>query len=319
MSLSRSSPKIALSLLTALAVASLATTQSTSGGTDMKLTGPVIENAVILAVSVVDKQKNLVTNLEAKDFTVFEDDQPQKIFYFSREDAPVSVGVLLDDSGSMRSKREQAAQMIMELLTAGNPSDEFLVIKFNDQAFLDQEFTSDLNRVQRGLARGSSRGGTALYDSLLSTSDHVMETAKYAKRVLLVVSDGEDNESRAKLPAVLQDFQLLNRPTVYAIGLLKEEPGNSVGQARHVLEALCAETGGTAFFPRNFREMHNAALRIAAEIRNQYTLSYKSPAGGAGDQYRKLKITVDRKDLMIHVRPGYSVATNTPAQKSTSR
>src|SRR5215472_2941736 len=241
MTFPRSSPKIALSLLTALAVPSQATPQS-SGGTDTKLAGPVIDNAIILAVSVVDKKKNLVTNLESKDFTVFEDDQPQKIFYFSREDSPVSIGVLVDDSGSMRSKREQAAQMIMELLTNGNPSDEFLVIKFNDQAFIDQEFTRDLNGAQNGLARGSSRGGTALYDSLLSTSDHVMKTAKYARRVLLVVSDGEDNESRAKLPAVLQDFQLLNRPTVYAIGLLKEEPGNSVGQARHVLEALCAET-----------------------------------------------------------------------------
>ena len=282
------------------------------------LTAASEETLITLALTVVDKKKNVVADLETEDFTVLEDGHPQPIISFHHEDAPVSICILVDDSGSMRSKRETAAQMVMELLAAGNPSDEFLVIKFNDQAFIDQEFTSDLNRVQKGLARGSSRSGTALYDSLLASSDHLMKTAKHARRVLLVVSDGEDNESRAKLPAVLQDFQVLDRPMVYAVGLLKEEPGPPVGQARHALETLCAETGGTAFFPRNFREMHDIALRIAAEIRSQYSISYKYPASGAEDKYRKLKITVDRKDLMIHARPGYSFAA-TMIQKGTSK
>ena len=192
----------------------------------------------------------------------------------------------------------------MEVVTACNPMDEFLVVKFNDQPFVDQDFTSDLNLVQKGLSASSARGGTALYDALLATSSHLMKRGQHAKKVLIVISDGDDNSSRIKLAAVLRDFQSLNRPAVYAVGLLKDDVLFG-GQARHTLENLSAEPGGAAFFPKNSTDMHEAALRIAAEIRNQYSVGYRSSSAGERDQYRKVSVGVDRKDVIIHARPGY--------------
>ena len=312
--------RLGLFLLAAIALQNPARTQSAGSAKDAGPgMGPQSKGVITLAVAALDRKKNLVADLKLGDFTILEDGEPQLITSFKLEDLPVSICVLVDDSGSMRSKREDAAQMAMELLTASNPLDEFLVVKFNDEAHLDQDFTNELSRIQSGLRKGLARGGTSLYDSMLAASDHLVDGAKHPKKALVIISDGDDNESRAKSPAVLRDFQGLNRPVVYAIGLLKGEPTRSLGRVRHVLEDLSAETGGAAFFPRSLGDMHRTALRIAAEIRNQYSISYESSAPGGPDQYRKLTIAVRQKDLVIHARPGYFAEVASPSKKSRVR
>ncbi|HEY6970071.1 MAG TPA: VWA domain-containing protein [Candidatus Angelobacter sp.] len=261
---------------------------------------------VTLPVTVVDERQHPVANLKSTDFTVFENDQAQEIIKFNREDVPVSIGVLVDNSGSMREKRQKVSIAVLNLIKASNPNDEVFIVNFSDDAYLDQDFTRDLNLMHEALERLDSRGGTALYDGVIAASDHLAKAAKRDKRVLLVVTDGEDNESRNSLEQAIRAVQDENGPMIYTIGILGLE--GKQHRAKRALEALSLQTGGVAFFPRNLEEVDAISQAVARDIRNQYSLTYKPSEQPTG--YRRIKVVVrhSNSDLRARTKSGYFVS-----------
>ena len=178
---------------------------------------------VVLHATVVDDKQRMVTNLNKPDFTVLEDGKPQNIVSFRHEDIPVALGIVIDNSGSMREKRDKVNKAAINLVKASNPQDEVFIVNFNDEYYLDQDFTADIGKMKEALEKVDTRGGTALYDAVVASAGHLKKNAKLEKRVLLVVTDGEDNESQETLEQAIRRLQEENGPTVYAIGLLGEE------------------------------------------------------------------------------------------------
>ena len=198
---------------------------------------------VVLHASVVDKHGKLVTNLPENAFKVFENGVQQQIKLFRREDVPVSMGLLIDDSGSMRDKRAKVAAAALALVKASNPQDEVFVVNFNDTAYLDQSFTNDTKKLQAALDRIDSRGGTAMRDAISMSIDYMKKRAKKDKKVILVVTDGNDtasNETLEKLVTKARQSEVL----IYGIGLLNEEEPREAKKAKRALKALTEASGG---------------------------------------------------------------------------
>ena len=188
----------------------------------------------MLHATVVDDKHRLVTNLDKSAFTVFENIKPQTITSFRHEDVPVAMGIVIDNSGSMREKRDKVNKAALNLVRSSNPQDQVFVVNFNDEYYLDQDFTSNINKLREALEKVEARGGTALYDAVVASADHLKD-AKLQKKVLFVVTDGEDNASRDSLEATVRKLQEENGPTVYAIGLLGDEKAR---RARRALETM---------------------------------------------------------------------------------
>jgi Ca-activated chloride channel family protein len=263
-------------------------------------------NEVTLSAVVLDARRHLVTNLAPTNLAVFEDNQPQKITSFKREDIPVSIGIVVDNSGSMRTKRTAVTKAVLNLIQASNPQDEFFVVNFNDDPYLDQDFTNKLSPLREALDRVDSRGGTALYDAVIASADHLAKGAKKEKKVLLVVTDGVDNESRESLESAIRKVQDDNGPTIYTIGILGDEPG--IKRAKRALQSLSDQTGGVAFFPKDLMEVDEISQEVARDIRNQYSLTYKPTNPRSNGGYRKVKVEARApgyKDLQVRTRDGY--------------
>ncbi len=262
---------------------------------------------VVLHVTVVDRQDRFVTDLSRETFAVAEDGMPQDLSYFAQEDVPVSIGLVIDNSGSMREKRRQVNEAALEFVKASNPQDEVFIVNFNDEAYLDQDFTSSLNRLQDALQRIDSRSGTALYDAISISLDHLIEEGKksYNKRALLVISDGEDTSSRIDLEILVRKLQSSN-VTIYGIGLLTEEERRAAKRAERHLRSITRHTGGPAYFPTSFDDVEDLVRRIAADIRNQYILEYNRPQNKPGG-FRRIKIELKGKARghKVRHRPGY--------------
>jgi Ca-activated chloride channel homolog len=263
-------------------------------------------NEVTLSAVVLDSKRHLVTNLAPANFAVFEDNQPQKITSFRREDIPVSLGIVIDNSGSMRTKRAAVSKAVLNLIQASNPQDEVFVVNFNDDPYLDQDFTNKVDVLREALDRVDSRGGTALYDAVIASADHLAKGAKKEKKVLLVVTDGVDNESRESLEAAIRKVQDDNGPTIYTIGILGDEPG--IKRAKRALQSLSDQTGGVAFFPKDLVEVDEISQEVARDIRNQYSITYKPTNPRSNGGYRKVKVEARApgyKDLQVRTRDGY--------------
>ena len=202
---------------------------------------------VVLHATVVDEKQRMVTNLDKPAFTVLEDGKPQNIVSFRHEDIPVAMGIVIDNSGSMREKRDKVNKAAINLVKSSNPQDEVFIVNFNDEYYLDQDFTNDINKMREALEKVDTRGGTALYDAVVASSEHLKKNAKLEKRVLFVVTDGEDNESQESLEQAIRRLQEENGPTVYAIAVLGEEKQR---RARKALQFMAEKTGGIAFFPQ---------------------------------------------------------------------
>jgi len=261
---------------------------------------------VTLHATVVDQKQHLVTDLGQRNFVVYEDDQPQQITYFKREDIPVSIGILVDNSGSMRDKRAAVTRAVVNLVKSSNVQDEVFVVNFNDEPFLDQDFTNNLDLMHEALDRVDSRGGTALYDSIIASADHLAKGAKREKKVLLVITDGEDNESRESLEQAIRSVQNDSGPTIYTIGILGSEGRER--RAKRALEAMSVQTGGVAFFPKNLNEVDEISQAVARDIRNQYSITYKSSNPQSNGGYRKVRVVANApgyKDLQVRTRSGY--------------
>src|SRR6476659_9472328 len=263
-------------------------------------------NEVTLSAVVLDSRRHLVTNLAETNFAVYEDNQPQKITFFKRQDIPVSIGIVVDNSGSMRTKRAAVTKAVLNLIQASNPQDEVFVVNFNDDPYLDQDFTNQISPLREALERVDSRGGTALYDAVIAAADHLAKGAKKEKKVLLVVTDGVDNESRESLESAIRKVQDDNGPTIYTIGILGDEPG--IKRAKRALQSLSDQTGGVAFFPKDLVEVDEISQEVARDIRNQYSLTYKPTNPRSNGGYRKVKVEARApgyKDLQVRTRDGY--------------
>ena len=266
-----------------------------------------IVNEVTLSATVLDAKRHLVTNLDKTNFVVYEDGQPQNITSFIRKDIPVSIGIVVDNSGSMRTKRAAVTKAVLNLIQASNPQDEVFVVNFNDDPFLDQDFTANTGLLHEALDRVDSRGGTALYDAVIASADHLAKGAKKDKKVLLVITDGVDNESRESLESAIRSVQNDVGPTIYTIGILsKDEPG--VKRAKRALQALSDQTGGVAFFPADLEEVDEISSEVARDIRNQYSITYKPTNPRSNGGYRKVRVEAHAPgyhDLSVRTRDGY--------------
>jgi Ca-activated chloride channel family protein len=243
-------------------------------------------NEVVLQATVVDDSRRLVSNLGKNDFAVYEDGSQQPITSFHREDVPVAVGIVIDNSGSMRDKREKVNQAVLNLIRAINPQDQIFVVNFSRNSYLDQDFTSDINLLDRALKQVSTQGSTALYDAIVASAVHLNNT-KFEKKVLLVVTDGQDNMSQETLREATRRLQQSNGPTVYAIGLMGaglQSPG------RQALQSLADATGGAAFFPDTLDQVDTISRDIARDIRNQYAIAYKPRNQDAQHSYQSVHV-----------------------------
>src|SRR5579864_702568 len=275
---------------------------------------------VRLPVTVVDDRKHIVTDLGKNNFTVYEDGQPQEIVDFRREDIPVSIGILVDNSGSMREKRQKVSTAVLNLIKASNPGDEVFVVNFNDEPYLDQDFTNNLGQMHEPRDRLDSRGGTALYDAVIASSDHLAKAAKREKKVLLVVTDGEDNESRDSLEEAIRSVQDENGPTIYCIGILGSE--GKQHRAKRALEALSLQTGGVAFFPKNLDEVEAISQQVAHDIRNKYTITYKPRNPQTNGGYRKVQVVAHgagHGDRIVRTKTGYFAGQQKTAASSVKQ
>jgi Ca-activated chloride channel homolog len=264
---------------------------------------------VLLPCTVVDDKGQLVTNLDRGDFQVWEDNVPQKIASFQHQDVPVSLGILVDNSGSMRDKRAAINDAALHLVKVSNPADAAFIVNFSDRAIIDQDFTSNVSLLEKGLSHIDSRGGTALYDAVVASANEMARHAKQQKQVLLIITDGEDNASRLTLEQAIRRVQALNGPVVYSIGLLYEDlTKEEAGRARQDLESLALQTGGVAYFPRSLNDVNEIAAQVASDIRNQYTLGYHSTKAADLGGYRTVRVDATgtkRSKLTVRTRQGY--------------
>ena len=270
-------------------------------------------NLVVLHVTVLDDRGRFVSDLKPENFRVQEDKVEQKIALFRREDVPVTVGLVIDNSGSMRDKRDRVNAAALTFVKTSNPQDEVFVVNFNDDFYLDldKNFTSDLNEMKEALERIDSRGSTALYDAIIGSLDH-LKKGHCDKKVLLVITDGEDNASRKSLDFTMQEAQR-SEALIYDVGIYSEEDLKHnralMKKARRALTTLAQATGGLAFFPERTEDTETICTQIAHDIRNQYTLAYYPTNTNKDGGFRGVQVQAfsprGHGKLSVRTRSGY--------------
>ena len=267
---------------------------------------------VPLNVTVTDKSGRLVTNLPQSAFQVYENGVLQQIKIFKREDVPVSLGLIIDNSGSMREKRQGVESAALALVKDSNPQDEVFIINFNDEVYLDTDFTSDISKMEQGLTKIDSRGGTAMRDAIKLSAEHLKEKAKRDKKVILVVTDGNDNASVVTLDALTKIAQQ-DDVLIYAIGLLTDEDKREAKKAQRALQLLVESTGGTVFYPKDVSEVDRIAHQVARDIRNQYTIAYTPSNAALDGTFRQIKLVVKAPgNPVARTRSGYYASKDQP-------
>jgi Ca-activated chloride channel family protein len=250
-------------------------------------------NLVLLEVSVKDAQAGFVLDLQKSDFRVLEDGKQRTITHFGNIDAPVTVGLVVDNSGSMRTKRTEVMQAGLAFARQSNPQDEFFVVNFNDQVVSglppQLPFTDSLQVLQKALYYGKPVGQTALYDAISYSLRH-LETAHLEQRTLIVVSDGGDNVSKIALPELLNQIES-SRATIYTIGLL--DPDDSDLNPR-ILRKLAAVSGGGYFQPRALGDVPLAFAQISKDIRHRYSVGFAPDEEHDKRTVRTVKVTAER-------------------------
>ena len=278
---------------------------------------------VVCHTTVVDKSGHLVTDLQRNAFTVYENGVAQPIRSFKREDVPVSMGLIIDNSGSMRDKRAKVEAAALALVKASNPQDEVFVVNFNDEAFLDnphgKDFTSNIKEMEEALTRIDSRGGTAMRDAIRMSIDHLKEKAHKDKKVLVVVTDGNDNSSIISLESLVKASQQ-SEVLIYSVGLLAEEERREAKRAERALNDLAVATGGEAFFPKDLTEVDRICGVVARDIRSQYTIQYTPTNQAMDGSFRAIKVSVNGPGhLTARTRSGYYATPDQAAPPKTSQ
>ena len=263
---------------------------------------------VVLNATVLDDKQHLVNTLAKDDFRVSEDGVAQTITSFQHQDIPISLGILVDNSGSMRTKRQAVNASALDLVHYSNPDDESFVVNFSDEAYIDQDFTANVNKLRDGLSHIDSKGGTALYDAIMASADYLTKNAKRSKQVLLVITDGEDNASSTTLEETVRRIQDLQGPMVYSIGLLYDDTGAAVRPAVPAGRWKCSPTrrAGISFFPKNLGQVDEIAGEVAKDIREQYTIGYHSTKPASQGGFRMVHVEAQAKGynkLIVRTRP----------------
>ena len=263
---------------------------------------------VLIPVTITDPMNRLVTGLDKENFQIFENKDPQELRSFSSEDAPVSIGVIFDMSGSMSSKIERAREAVIEFFKTANPQDEFFMITFADRPEEVSDFTSSVEDIQGKLVYTVPKGRTALLDGIyLGISK--MRQAKYPKKALLIISDGGDNHSRyteGEIKSTVREADVM----IYAIGLYDHymaTPEEASGPA--LLSDITEITGGRAFTIDNPNDLGDVATKIGIELRNQYVLGYRPKNPGHDGKWRKIKVKLippkGLPPLRVFAKTGY--------------
>ncbi len=265
---------------------------------------------VRLNATVLDGSGRSIQTLDKDAFRVYEDGVPQTITSFRHEDLPVSLGVIIDSSGSMYDKRAAVEQASLDLIKLSNREDEAFVVDFSFEPYIDQDFTNDIEKLRQGLGFIKSAGGTAMYDALVASADYLTKNAKRPKQVLLVITDGEDNASSSTLEQAIRRIQDLDGPVIYCIGLLfgNDTAKSEARHAKRVLETLAEQTGGAAYFPKSVKEVDAIAAEVAQDIRTQYTIAYHSTKSPTLGGYRQVHVEAKGKNmgrLSVRTRSGY--------------
>jgi Ca-activated chloride channel family protein len=321
---------LAAALLGLCAPLSAQTAQSERRGRDFTINVDV--NLVVLHATVLDNRGRQVNDLKEDNFRVYENGDLQKLSVFSHADIPVTMGIVIDDSGSMREKRAAVNAAAVTFVKTSNPQDQVFVVNFNDIYYLDTpgDFATNIEELKSALDKIDSRGGTALYDAVYASLDH-LKLGNRDKKVLLVISDGEDNASRYTFEELFAYAQKANA-VIYAIGLLgQQEPGglfkNRGGGAKRaakILEKVARATGGQAYFPRSIEEVEPICVQIARDIRNQYTLAYYPTNAARDGTFRTVRVEAvapdKRSKLQVRTRTGYfAPKTAEPASVAKGR
>jgi len=263
---------------------------------------------VLVPVTITDPMNRLVTGLDKENFQIFEDKEEQEIRHFSSEDAPVSIGVIFDMSGSMASKIERAREAVIEFFKTANPQDEFFMITFSDKPEEVSDFTSSVEDIQGKLVYTVPKGRTALLDAIyLGVSK--MRQAKYQKKALLIISDGGDNHSRyteGEIKSMVKEADAI----VYAIGIYDHYfPTEEERLGPALLTEISELTGGRAFTIDNPNDLADVATKIGIELRNQYVLAYRPKVPAHDGKWRKIKVKLippkGLPPLRVYAKTGY--------------
>lgn len=261
---------------------------------------------VVLHATVTDRKGNFVSGLGPDNFQVYENGILQKITYFAHEDIPVTVGLVIDNSGSMREKRSEVIGGAEALVRSSNPQDQIFVVNFNENVSFGLPntvpFTDNANQLEAALSRTAPSGETALYDALAAALAHLKHGSR-DKKVLIVISDGGDNASKLTLP-MIKDMAARADATIYTIGIFDEDDRD---RNPRLLKQLARETGGEAFLPRDLGQVTPICEQIARDIRNQYMIAYV-PEERGDEGYRTIEVKANargRRRLSVRARSGY--------------
>ena len=259
---------------------------------------------VVLHASVIDNKGHLLTDLKKEAFKVSENNVDQVIKSFKREDVPVTLGLVIDNSGSMKDKRQKVEAAAINLVKSSNREDEVFIVNFNDEGYLDVPMTNDLKKMEEGVARIDSRGGTAMRDAIMMSLDYMKDKGRKDKKVLLVVTDGDDTASTIAIEKCVQKVTQ-SEVLIFAIGLLNQESARDAKRAKRALDSITHASGGAAFYPKDATEAEKIALQVAHEIRNQFTIVY-SPTSPEDGSYRTIKVTAKGPgNPQVRTRSGY--------------
>lgn len=259
---------------------------------------------VVLYCGIFDRRGRMVTDLERSAIKVYENNVEQSIRIFRQEDVPLSLGIVIDNSGSMRGKRSSVESASVRLVKSSRRADEVFVVNFNDEAYLDVPFTSDIPKLEEGVARIDSRGGTALRDALSMSIDHLLAEGKRDKKVILLVSDGADTASVTATAEKLIEKTQKSGVLVYSIGLLADEDRREARRAKRFLDMITKASGGAAYYPDSVTEVESIADQVAHDIRNQYVVAYTPSNQALDGTYRQIKVTAGPR-FTVRTRTGY--------------
>jgi Ca-activated chloride channel family protein len=263
---------------------------------------------VLVPVTVSDQRDHLVMGLQRDAFNVLDQSNQEVIRHFSSQDTPISLGIILDLSSSMREKIERSREAVVQFLRSANPEDEFFLIAFNDRPELLVDFTSSVEEVQGEISKAKPDGTTALLDALYLGLDR-MKNTRYERKVLLVVSDGGENHSRYTIKdvwSVLREAGV----QVYALGIFDEAPRTKAERmGPDLLAAITGITGGRTFHINNLKKIGDAAAELSIELRNQYLVAYRPSNLACDGKWHKITVRVtppqDLPRLRVHAKAGY--------------
>ena len=262
---------------------------------------------VVLPVSVTDSHGHFVSGLKQEDFRVYDEGKPQTIRLFMRDDAPVTAGLVIDCSGSMKENREKVLEAARDFLASSNPQDQIFVVNFNETARLglpqNIPFTSDASQLVSAVKTGPSEGLTALYDAIDLGLRHLALGTNH-KAALIIISDGGDDASRRNLKNTLTAVQR-SSTVIYTIGIVASDQAN-VNPG--TLKKMAKETGGQYYFPRSTEQLPGICQQIARDLREQYTIAFLPDRTSRNGGFRKIRVTVKAPGhggLKVRTRPGY--------------